>query len=203
MKQAAPYKYIEINLPDANIRLFPHFLNPDMAAQLFQVFSNKVPWRHDPIKVFGKTYMQPRLTSLHGTTNLGYGYANIRMQAQPMMPELNDILQRIAKIDNSDFNIVLLNLYRDGNDSNGWHADNEKELGQNPVIASVSLGAPRLFKLKHRYDKNLKHQLLLESGSLLLMSGATQHHWLHQVPKTKKQVGPRINLTFRKVLDSA
>jgi len=203
MKQADPYKYIEINLPDANIRLFPHFLNPDMAAQLFQVFSNKVPWRHDPIKVFGKTYMQPRLTSLHGTTNLGYGYANIRMQAQPMMPELNDILQRIAKIDNSDFNIVLLNLYRDGNDSNGWHADNEKELGQNPVIASVSLGAPRLFKLKHRYDKNLKHQLLLESGSLLLMSGATQHYWLHQVPKTKKQVGPRINLTFRKVLDSA
>jgi alkylated DNA repair dioxygenase AlkB len=203
MKQANPYKYIEINLPDANIRLFPHFLNPDMAAQLFQVFSNKVPWRHDPIKVFGKTYMQPRLTSLHGTTNQGYGYANIRMQAQPMMPELNDILQRIAKIDNSDFNIVLLNLYRDGNDSNGWHADNEKELGQNPVIASVSLGAPRLFKLKHRYDKNLKHQLLLESGSLLLMSGATQHYWLHQVPKTKKQVGPRINLTFRKVLDSA
>jgi alkylated DNA repair dioxygenase AlkB len=203
MKQAAPYKYIEINLPDANIRLFPHFLNPDMAAKLFQVFSNKVPWRHDPIKVFGKTYMQPRLTSLHGTTNQGYGYANIRMQAQPMMPELNDILQRIAKIDNSDFNIVLLNLYRDGNDSNGWHADNEKELGQNPVIASVSLGAPRLFKLKHRYDKNLKHQLLLESGSLLLMSGATQHYWLHQVPKTKKQVGPRINLTFRKVLDSA
>ena len=203
MKQADPYKYIEINLPDANIRLFPHFLNSDMAAQLFQVFSNNVPWRHDPIKVFGKTYMQPRLTSLHGTTNLGYGYANIRMQAQPMMPELNDILQRIAKIDNSDFNIVLLNLYRDGNDSNGWHADNEKELGQNPVIASVSLGAPRLFKLKHRYDKNLKHQLLLESGSLLLMSGATQHHWLHQVPKTKKQVGPRINLTFRKVLDSA
>ena len=203
MKQADPYKYIEINLPDANIRLFPHFLNPDMAAQLFQVFSNKVPWRHDPIKVFGKTYMQPRLTSLHGTTNQGYGYANIRMQAQPMMPELNDILQRIAKIDNSDFNIVLLNLYRDGNDSNGWHADNEKELGQNPVIASVSLGAPRLFKLKHRYDKNLKHQLLLESCSLLLMSGATQHYWLHQVPKTKKQVGPRINLTFRKVLDSA
>lgn len=202
MKQADPYKYIEINLPDANIRLFPHFLNPDMAAQLFQVFSNKVPWRHDPIKVFGKTYMQPRLTSLHGTTNQGYGYANIRMQAQPMMPELNDILQRIAKIDNSDFNIVLLNLYRDGNDSNGWHADNEKELGQNPVIASVSLGAPRLFKLKHRYNKNLKHQLLLESGSLLLMSGATQHYWLHQVPKTKKQVGPRINLTFRKVLDS-
>ena len=203
MKQADPYKYIEINLPDANIRLFPHFLNPDMAAQLFQVFSNNVPWRHDPIKVFGKTYMQPRLTSLHGTTNLGYGYANIRMQAQPMMPELNDILQRIAKINSNDFNIVLLNLYRDGNDSNGWHADNEKELGQNPVIASVSLGAPRLFKLKHRYDKNLKRQLLLESGSLLLMSGATQHHWLHQVPKTKKQVGPRINLTFRKVLDSA
>ena len=203
MKQADPYKYIEINLPDANIRLFPHFLNPDMAAQLFQVFSNNVPWRHDPIKVFGKTYMQPRLTSLHGTTNLGYGYANIRMQAQPMMPELNDILQRIAKINSNDFNIVLLNLYRDGNDSNGWHADNEKELGQNPVIASVSLGAPRLFKLKHRYDKNLKHQLLLESGSLLLMSGATQHHWLHQVPKTKKHVGPRINLTFRKVLDSA
>lgn len=201
MKHANPHKCVAVDLPEANIRLFPHFLNPELAAHLFEVFTTKIPWRHDPIRVFGKTYMQPRLTSLHGITNLSYGYSNIRMQAQPMMPELKDMLKRIAMVESTDFNVVLLNLYRDGNDSNGWHADNEKELGQNPVIASVSLGDTRMFQLKHRYDKTLKHQLPLESGSLLLMSGTTQHHWIHQVPKTKKQVGPRINLTFRKVLD--
>lgn len=203
MRQADPYKCVAVDLPDANIQLFPHFLEPELAQHFFEVFNHKISWQHDPIKVFGKTYMQPRLTSLHGNTDHSYGYSNIRMQPQPMLPELDDILARITKVDSTHFNIVLLNLYRDGNDSNGWHADNEKELGQNPVIASVSLGETRVFKLKHRYDKNLKHQLQLESGSLLIMSGTTQHYWLHQIPKTKKQVGPRINLTYRKILDSA
>ena len=98
-----------------------------------------------------------------------------------------------------DFTSCLVNLYRDGQDSNGWHADNEKELGENPIIASVSFGAERFFHMKHRYDKSQKLKIKLENGSLLLMKGKTQHHWLHQIPKTKKKVGERINLTFRTI----
>src|SRR6187431_60877 len=92
---------------------------------------------------------------------------------------------------------VLLNYYRDGSDSNGWHADNEKELGTNPVIASLSLGAERNFQLKHNIDITQKKNIILENGSLLLMKGTTQHFWKHQIPKTAKAIGPRINLTFR------
>ena len=95
------------------------------------------------------------------------------------------------------FTSCLANLYRDGNDSNGWHADDEKELGKNPIIASISFGEKRVFHFKHRYNKELKKKLVLEPGSLLLMQGATQENWLHQIPKTKKQIGERINLTFR------
>lgn len=93
-----------------------------------------------------------------------------------------------------------MNLYRDGKDSNGWHADNEPELGINPVIASLSLGAERFFKLKHHNDAALQHKILLEHGSLLLMTGDTQHQWLHTLAKTAKPIGPRINLTFRVIL---
>ena len=98
---------------------------------------------------------------------------------------------------NTNFTTVLLNLYRDGKDSNGWHADNEKELGKNPFIASVSLGAERQFHLQHNTIKEANIKLGLEHGSLLLMNGETQHFWKHQIPKTSKIVGPRINLTFR------
>jgi alkylated DNA repair dioxygenase AlkB len=113
--------------------------------------------------------------------------------------ELLDIKRDIEQMANHQFTSVLLNLYRNGNDSNGWHADNEKELGKNPVIASLSLGNPRLFQFKHRNLKDQKYKLILEHGSLLLMKGEMQHYWLHQIPKTKKKVGERINLTFRKI----
>jgi alkylated DNA repair dioxygenase AlkB len=94
---------------------------------------------------------------------------------------------------------VLLNLYRDGKDSNGWHADNEKELGRNPIIASLSLGAPRVFHLKHNSINEMRQRIVLENGSLLLMKGETQHFWKHQIPKTAQEIGPRINLTFRTI----
>ena len=96
-----------------------------------------------------------------------------------------------------EFNSCLLNLYRDGNDSNGWHADNEKQLGKNPIIASLSLGSERYFHLKHRTKPHLKHKIVLKHGSVLVMKEETQHFWLHQIPKTKKEIGKRINLTFR------
>ena len=112
-------------------------------------------------------------------------------------PTLFEIKSKIEKQINLNFTSCLLNLYRDGNDSNGWHADNEKELGLNPTIASLSFGAERIFQMKHRNSKKEKVKINLTNGSLLVMKGRTQHHWLHQIPKTKKEVGERINLTFR------
>ena len=119
------------------------------------------------------------------------------LNQQPFNPTLNAIKSKIEKATQLTFSSCLLNLYRDGQDSNGWHSDDEKELGENPVIASVSLGAERLFHLKHKKVKTLKHKLILNNGSLLVMKGETQLHWLHQIPKTKKIIDKRINLTFR------
>ena len=117
-----------------------------------------------------------------------------------MTAELLELIKRMQTICDHEFNCVLLNLYRDGADSNGWHADNEKELGKHPQIASVSFGAPRFFHFKHRKIKSERYKMELHHGSLLLMEGAMQEHWLHQIPKTKKLLEPRINLTFRKII---
>jgi alkylated DNA repair dioxygenase AlkB len=119
------------------------------------------------------------------------------MQPQPWNPLLQKIKSAVEIVSDTNFTTVLLNLYRDGKDSNGWHADNEKELGINPIIASVSFGTERIFQLKHNTISNLKQNIVLEHGSLLLMKGTTQHFWKHQIPKTSKTIGSRINLTFR------
>jgi alkylated DNA repair dioxygenase AlkB len=186
-------------LPDATIKYYPNFLNTKEADLYLEQLTKETPWRNDPINVFGKTYPQPRMTSLHGHTTDSYGYSGIVMQPNPMRKPLLDIEQKLQAFTKETFTTVLLNLYRDGQDSNGWHADNEKELGVNPVIASISLGASRYFHLKHNSDKSQRLKLELTHGSLLLMEGATQHFWKHQIAKTAKKVGPRINLTFRKV----
>ena len=187
-------------LPDADITYYPNFLDPTEANTYFEVFKNTVPWQQDEIRIFGKTHAQPRLTALFGSNGKPYSYSNITMQPHDFTLELLDIKERIEVITKNSFTTCLLNLYRDGKDSNGWHADNEKELGENPVIASITLGQERYFHLKHRQHKELKHKLLLEHGSLLLMKGSTQHHWLHQIPKTAKTVSERINLTYRVII---
>ncbi len=190
------------HLPDAEIRYVPHFLPVSLANTYFDDLFHHIPWRQDPITVFGKTHLQPRLTSLHAHTLDSYSYSGIVMTPQPMTQTLQCIENRIYQLCDESFTTVLLNLYRDGKDSNGWHADDEVELGKNPVIASLSLGAPRFFHLRHNQDPKQRYKLLLEHGSLLLMGGETQHHWKHQVAKTTKKVGPRINLTFRKIFHS-
>jgi len=186
-----------LNLKDAEVFYYPNYFTINESMSLFQILTTETLWQQDNIKVFGKTYKQPRLTSLYGSNKRPYSYSNITMYPNEFTSTLLKIKSKIEDTTNEIFTTCLLNQYRDGRDSNGWHADNEKELGHNPVIASVSLGASRMFHLKHRYDKSHKCKLLLESGSLLLMKGTTQHFWLHQVPKTKKQLGSRINLTFR------
>lgn len=156
-----------------------------------------MPWRQDEIRVYGKLYPQPRLTALYGNNNRSYSYSGIVMKPLPFSDTLLEIRRKISVLTNVEFTSCLLNLYRDGKDSNGWHSDDEKELGKNPVIASVSLGQERYFHLRHKKLKQLKQKILLEHGSLLLMRGQTQHFWQHQIPKTTRQIGERINLTFR------
>ena len=188
---------IDLRLPDSSITYFPSFLEPAEADSYFKLFKKKIPWRQDDIKVFGKIYPQPRLTALFGNNAKPYSYSNITMQPHEFTDELLEIKEKIENKTSVVFTTCLLNLYRDGKDSNGWHADDEKELGQNPVIASITLGQERFFHLKHKKKKDLKQKLLLKHGSLLLMEGETQHHWLHQIPKTTRNIGERINLTFR------
>jgi alkylated DNA repair dioxygenase AlkB len=187
------------NLPNAELIYFPEFYSNSIANQHFQHLKDTIPWQQDDITLFGKTHKQPRLTALFANNNLPYTYSNIVMTPHQFTNELLKIKYDIEKEANHEFSTVLLNLYRHGSDSNGWHADNEKELGKNPVIASLSLGEPRIFQLKHRTIKTEKHKLVLKHGSLLIMKGEMQQYWLHQIPKTKREIGVRINLTFRTI----
>tara|TARA_B100000941_G_scaffold289038_1_gene267169 strand:+ start:1092 stop:1697 length:606 start_codon:yes stop_codon:yes gene_type:complete len=188
------------DLPDAKMRYYQKFLSIKEASYFFDTFISKIPWRKDDIKVYGKIYPQPRLTSLHSYKPSTYTYSGLTLKPQPMTTELLSLLERIKSVCNHEFNCVLLNLYRDGSDSNGWHADNEKELGVHPQIASISLGSNRFFHFKHRRIKSENYKIELQHGSLLLMEGPMQEYWLHQIPKTKKPISQRINLTFRKII---
>ena len=187
----------KIKIKDGELYYDRFFLNNIEANKYFNLLKKEIQWQQDDIKIFGKIYPQPRLTALYANNNKSYSYSNIKMQPITFTPTLFDIKSKIEKRLNSQFTSCLLNLYRNGQDSNGWHADNEKELGLNPVIASLSLGAERVFHMKHRNDKKEKLKINLTNGSLLVMRGKTQHHWLHQIPKTRKKVEERINLTFR------
>lgn len=188
---------IKLALPDANITYYSSFFSPKESSEYFQILLNEIEWQEDDIKVFGKTYKQPRLTALYGMNNASYRYSGITMFPKPFNSILKEIKTKIEEITEIKFTTVLLNFYRDGSDSNGWHSDDEKELGENPVIVSISLGAERTFRLRHKKDKTQKKNLILQHGSLLIMKGETQHHWQHCIPKSKKDIKPRINLTFR------
>jgi alkylated DNA repair dioxygenase AlkB len=188
---------ISLDLSDAEVIYYPHFFDKEEADSIYAELINEIPWQQDEITVYGKKHLQPRLTALYGNEGKPYSYSNIKMQPHPWNLLLQKIKSKVESVSDVNFTTVLLNYYRDGKDSNGWHADNEKELGTNPIIASISFGAERTFQLKHNSNKDLKKSIVLEHGSLLLMKGTTQHFWKHQIPKTAKPVGPRINLTFR------
>ncbi|WP_055445183.1 alpha-ketoglutarate-dependent dioxygenase AlkB family protein [Lacinutrix himadriensis] len=188
---------INLQLADGEAIYYPECFQKTEADAYFKSLLKTVDWQQDNITLFGKTHAQPRLTALYANNNNTYSYSNITMHPKVFTKELLEIKQHIESICNIHFTTCLANLYRNGKDSNGWHADNEKALGKHPIIASVSFGATRSFHLKHKTKKEQKCKIQLESGSLLLMKGATQENWLHQIPKTKKEVGERINLTFR------
>lgn len=159
-----------------------------------------ISWKQEPIVIFGKRVMQPRLTAWHGDAGIAYRYSGITMQPEPWTRMLAEIKNRLEGSAGVTFNSVLLNLYRDGQDSMGWHRDDEKELGKNPVIGSVSFGDTRTFMIRHAKDRSLKTSVNITNGSFLLMAGEMQHHWMHSIPKTAKPAGVRINLTFRKII---
>jgi alkylated DNA repair dioxygenase AlkB len=188
--------YEKINLTDGWIIYIPHFYTIETANKLFHVFYPTINWQQGEIKLFGKTHLTPRLEAFYAEDNKSYGYSGQRLTTTNLTKDLTQIKQDIEQKFSIALNSVLINLYRNGNDSNGWHADNEPELGENPIIASLSLGARRRFDLKHTTTKE-KLSLELETGSLLIMGGSLQHHWKHQIAKTKKIKDPRINLTFR------
>ncbi len=197
MNSLFPKEKIKFTVPDATIEYYPNFFGEVRANELFEKLQHEIPWQQDNITIFGKTHPQPRLTALFGNEGKPYSYSNIIMQPNPWNALLMFIKNEIEELCNENFTTVLLNYYRDGKDSNGWHADNERELGRNPIIASVSFGAERFFHLQHNSIKEQKLKINLEHGSLLIMKGETQHFWKHQIPKTAKPIGSRINATFR------
>lgn len=197
MNSLFPKDKLIFDIPNAEVEYYGQFFDEIQANKLFETLKNEIPWQQDMITVFGKTHPQPRLTSLFGNDGKQYNYSNIIMQPNPWNAVLTFIKEEVEKICHEKFTTVLLNYYRDGKDSNGWHADNEKELGINPILASVSLGAERMFHLKHNLINDQMLKINLEHGSLLVMKGETQHFWKHQIPKTAKPIGSRINLTFR------
>jgi len=182
---------------DGEVLYYPSFFSINESDGLFSALSNEIAWRHEPIVVFGRPVMQPRLTSWYGDPGKDYSYSGITMKPNPWTQALLVIKEKIERVSETTFNSALLNQYRDGRDSVGWHRDNEPELGENPVIGSVSFGGTREFQLRHCNDKGLKVSIDLEHGSFLLMRGSTQHHWMHSIPKRNAATGPRINITFR------
>lgn len=182
---------------DGEVYLFPGLFDPAASTALFESLTQNIAWKQEPVKIMGREIMQPRLTAWYGEEGLAYSYSGITMHPLPWTDELLLIKRTIEAASGEQFNSALLNLYRDGRDSMGWHRDNEKSLGINPVIGSVSFGESREFSLKHYKDKKLRTKVLLESGSFLLMKGETQHKWLHSIQKAPAIISPRINITFR------
>lgn len=176
------------------------FFDPNDARSWFEQLTLEIPWKQEPIRMFGKKVMQPRLTAWVADKGLSYRYSGIEMKPLPWNQPLIEIKMQIQKLLGTKFNSVLLNLYRDGRDSMGWHRDNEPELGRNPLIASVSLGEPRRFLMRLYSNPETKIEFLLNHGSLLVMAGECQTEWEHSIPKSLKINSPRINLTFRRIL---
>ncbi len=204
---------VEINLPQAKLIFIEHFFKKEEADALLSDLTENIHWEQGEIMMFGKKVLEPRLTAWYGDEGKEYTYSGKKQTPLAWMDTLKGIKNKIEtdceKLTppqsrevrdvpyNPVFNSVLLNYYRNGQDSMGWHSDDEKELGLNPTIASLNLGESRRFLIRNKADKNLKKEILLTHGSLLIMTDEMQHYWQHAVPKEPKKQQPRINLTFR------
>lgn len=176
---------------------YPNFISSEESLKFMDFLIKNISWERREIKIFSKNYLQPRLIAYFGEKN--YIYSNSKLKARGIPPEISIIKKKIESFIGFNFNTVLLNYYRDHNDSMGKHSDDEKELGYNPKIASLSLGCSREFIIRNKFDKS-KKSILLENGSLLVMSLDSQKIYTHEIPKSKIEKSSRINITFRKVM---
>jgi alkylated DNA repair dioxygenase AlkB len=185
---------VSIPIEDGELSMLAQLPMPIGNAEILARLVDDTPWRADTVVVYGKRYLQPRLTAWYGEAS--YTYSGLTLQPLPLTPLLEQLRTAVEQATGRRYNSVLLNYYRDGADSMGMHSDDEPELGPEPVIASLSYGATRTFILRHKRSKRTV-KLDLTDGSLLLMAGTLQAHWQHGINKTAKLVGPRLNLTFR------
>jgi alkylated DNA repair dioxygenase AlkB len=191
---------VRLDWPDADISYWPLWLeHPD---QWFEELVREIPWQQPTIRLYGREYLQPRLVAWVGDPEASYTYSRRQYSPLPWSEKLFQLRERLNAFCclPRPFNSVLANLYRDGQDSMGSHADDEPELGTEPVIASLTLGATRKLVFRHK-TRGLRHVLHPVSGSLLLMAGTTQAYWQHELPKTRQPVAPRLNLTYRTILN--
>ncbi len=181
---------------DGTVNYFGTILSVSDTIRYYETLLHQIPWKNDEAVIFGKHIVTARKVAWYGDANFSYTYSGTTKQALAWTPELAALKVIVEKLTGTVFNSCLLNLYHNGDEGMAWHSDDEKSLGKDSTIASVSFGAEREFRLKHKRGEE-KISVLLESGSLLVMKGSTQSHWLHCIPKSKKIKTPRINLTFR------
>ena len=186
---------------DGVVNYYGKVLNHEKAQHYFDKLMNTIEWKNDEVIIFGKHIITKRKAAWYGNSNYTYTYSQTTKQAISWTKELLALKQLVEEITKTQFNSCLLNLYHSGEEGLSWHSDDEKELGKNSTIASLSLGAVRKFSFKHKLTKQ-PLSIILENGSLLVMKDSTQTNWLHSLPKSKKVTKPRINLTFRTILST-
>ena len=192
---------IKHSIDDALLLEYPQIVDSAEATQMFETLIANIPWQQEHLRIAGKLRAIPRLQCWMGDRTSEYGYSGVRLTPCPWHETVKVIHDRVADLSGTTFNSVLINYYRNGQDSVAWHADDESELGESPVIASVSLGAERIFELKQKHQTPAKkYKLPLRHASLLIMGGTMQQHWLHQLPKVQGLNEGRINLTFRNII---
>ena len=196
MNTFLPRDFIELINEDGTLSYFEHY-----SDETIECVTKDLVWRNDFITMYGKTHPLPRKTAWYGDQGLTHSYSGIHMIAENWTPVLLKIRVQLEMDLGAKFNSVLINYYRDGSDHMSWHADDEKELGLNPLIASLSFGETRSFQLKHKFNKSRATlRIPISNGSLMVMAGELQHFWVHKIAKTAKAVGPRANLTFRNII---
>ena len=193
---------MQVEMQDAEVYYLPNHLPAALASEYFDNLRNTLAWQQPSITLYGKTHKIPRLQAWYGDADAHYAYSNMPMQPMPWTKSLLELKHICETQIKQEFNSVLVNYYRHGQDSMGMHADDEPELGEQPIIASLSLGGARNFDFKHKQSAE-KVRIRLQHGSLLVMQGDTQHYWQHGINKSKRDMQARINLTFRKVYNQS
>ncbi|MEP2236859.1 MAG: alpha-ketoglutarate-dependent dioxygenase AlkB [Maribacter sp.] len=185
---------------DGTVHYFGKILNEEEAIHYLEALLNNIAWKNDEAIIFGKKIITKRKVAWYGEKPFQYTYSKTTKLALPWTTELLELKSKVEQESGETFNSCLLNLYHDGSEGMAWHSDGEKDLKKNGAIASVSFGAERKFAFKHKETKE-KVELVLEKGSLLIMKDETQTHWLHRLPPTTKSKLPRVNLTFRTIVE--